>query len=134
MGVSIDLPVFDGGVSYNQSAMAQERLGIAKSQYDLALRSAVMTVENTYESNLALEKQLESLKVLSAKAEQTWNNAKTNYDAGLIGFQQVQGALNGLLTARLTEINARYALFDARLQLFSAIGGPWIQTKEWKSQ
>ena len=134
MGISIDIPVFDGGVAYNQAAVAQEALGIAKSQYELALRSALMAVENSHRSNRALDEQLKSLKNLSAKAEQTWNNAMTNYDAGLIGFQQVQGALSGLLSARLTEISARYALFDARLQLYAALGGPWIQNNTWNSK
>ncbi len=125
---SVTAPLFQGGALKANTRAASSRLDQAVLMYEKALLTAFSEVGATL---LTFEKHLERLAFLEEEqryAQRSLEAAEDRYRRGIgdyLAFLDAQRNLTRIQTARVT---ARQDLANARIAVYRALGGNWIET------
>jgi NodT family efflux transporter outer membrane factor (OMF) lipoprotein len=122
---SISAPIFQGGALRAQIENARGGADAALGSYRAAVLTALEDVENALTSNRNARRR----EVELANAEEASRNAaiyaRSQYQAGLIDFQQLLDAERSLLSSQDGRSTARADRASATVQLYRALGGGW---------
>ncbi|OOF39437.1 hypothetical protein BKK47_06520 [Rodentibacter mrazii] len=127
LSAGISLPIFTNGRIQANIDAADSRLKQALLQYDKALLQALAEVDNQYQAQYAINRQVKLLQSATNQAEKQAVQAEKlfKYDAR---------TLDNALNDRLTALNYRQQLLQAYLQqaknliqLYKALGGGWSE-------
>jgi multidrug efflux system outer membrane protein len=127
-GLSLNLPVFDGGrlSSRLDQATAQQKQALAG--YEGAVRTAFQEVNDALvnvRQNAEREALLDSGQVSAKKALEISNN---RYQSGYSAYIDVLDSQRVYNDAALAYIESRQARLMASVELFKALGGGWQDT------
>ncbi|RME23983.1 MAG: TolC family protein, partial [Deltaproteobacteria bacterium] len=126
VAAALSVPIFGGGQRHATLRQAGAARTAAELQLDSALRSAVQEVEAGLTSQAEQRSRAAAAAVQLQVARDAWQLALDQYRRGVADYLQVSNALATLLSAELSDIQARRDLLGARLQLHQALGGAWI--------
>ncbi|SEQ33005.1 efflux transporter outer membrane subunit [Basfia succiniciproducens] len=123
----ISLPIFTNGRIQANIDVADARLKTALLQYDKALIQALADVDNSYQAQFALNRQIRLLQTAAAQTQKSAANAEKL-------FQYGEKTLDNTLSERINALNAQEQLIQARLthaknlvSLYKALGGGWVK-------
>lgn len=123
----INLPIFTGG---KLSSMSDT----AKANYRAALASYEKTVQIAFKETLdALVTNRKSREIVSSRTRQvnalkrSYNIAKKQKEAGLIGLIDLLDVERGLLACEMDLTTALQDQFNAVVDLCKALGGGWVR-------
>ncbi|NEN75429.1 TolC family protein [Pelistega sp. NLN82] len=127
LSAGISFPIFTNGRIQANIDAADSRLKQALLQYDKALLQALAEVDNRYQDQYAINRQVQLLQNAANQAQKQAVQAEKlfKYDAK---------TLDNALNDRLTALNYRQQLLQAHLQqaknlihLYKALGGGWSE-------
>ncbi len=122
LGISLNWPIFDGGLSSGQ--LAEARAGALSAQASLvaATQNVVSDVSSAYVSLQAAEQNVSVAASAVANAQEGLRLSQGRFKAGVTTFVEVTQAQATLVTAQSTQAQAEASLETARAQMSRAIG------------
>ncbi|MGA2247402.1 MAG: TolC family protein [Verrucomicrobiota bacterium] len=122
VGLSIDLPIFDGYARANNLRNAQSALRQAESELTDARDQAVSEVWKAYtDLKTALRKQQSAEKLLAA-AQSAFDASLDAYRHGLGTYIDTQNAQRNVTAARSTVVDTRSAIYTGLAALALSVG------------
>jgi outer membrane protein TolC len=122
IGVSIDLPIFDGFARANKLRIAESQLREAESDLTDTRDQAVSEVWKAYtDLKTAIRKQ-ESADKLLAAAQSAFDASLEAYQHGLGTYVDTQTAQRNLTAARSTVVDTRLTIFTSAAALALSVG------------
>jgi multidrug efflux system outer membrane protein len=119
------LNLFDGGRIDASVKVSRAVFEESAANY----RQTVLTAYKEAEDSLAAVRQLDlestSQKAAEAAANRALDQARRQYDSGLVTYLSVVTAQTALLQASQAGVNIEVARLTARVQLLKALGGGW---------
>lgn len=119
------LNLFDGGRADASVRVSRAAFDEAAANY----RQTVLTAYREAEDSLAAVRQLDlqsiSQQAAEAAATRALDQARRQYDSGLVTYLSVVTAQTAQLQARQDGVNIEVARLTARVQLLRALGGGW---------
>ncbi|MDR3393488.1 MAG: efflux transporter outer membrane subunit [Parasulfuritortus sp.] len=122
---SVSLPVFDGGALLGQVHAQEAALEQARMDYQEAVLTALLEVEDAL---VALRGDRDQLQLLQNAAEAASNAAqlaRQRYASGLVDFQTVLETQRTQLNTQDSVAGARATLSADHVRLYKALGGGW---------
>jgi len=122
-GITLSFPFFNDYFGNRQAIEqaevqhenAQESVRQTRLQTEQEVRSAILNLQNQYESLRLAERSLEI-------ARESLELAREEYRMGTRAFQDLQASIDNEASARRSVITARYGFVDALLTLEDAVG------------
>jgi len=125
-GVSVRVPVFDGGRTRGQVQEAEANQSAAQEHTRAVERQVEGDVQRAIADVRASLAKLETSELQVRQAEAAVQLAETRYRAGVSTNLEVLDAQTARSQARLLQLRARYAFVRSRYALEQAVGGtPW---------
>jgi outer membrane protein TolC len=122
-GLSIDLPIFQGGRLIANKKMRQEAQKIAEQDLIQTIIKAFSEVEQTLFSEQSNKVILESYADAAEQAKAAYTLSRERYDSGLADLIAVLDSQQRWFQARSQVLLARKTKIDTRLNLILALGG-----------
>ncbi len=121
-GFSVNMNVFDSGVTKSNVAAAKANLMTAKESYRQDTDAVQLDVRNCYFNLREAEKRISTTEVAVAKAEEDYHIAQVRYEAGVGTNTDVLDAQVALREARNNYNTALYDYNTSRSALQTAMG------------
>jgi NodT family efflux transporter outer membrane factor (OMF) lipoprotein len=125
IGAALDWPLFNGGRTRGNIAVANARQEQALIAYRKAVLGALQDVEDALSRTEADRRQLADLDVALTSASRAERIARTRYRGGLVTLTDVLTAQARRLTLEDQVTEGRGALARDTAALFKALGGGW---------
>jgi NodT family efflux transporter outer membrane factor (OMF) lipoprotein len=122
---SINLPIFNGGLTAAQVAEARATYDQAVAQYRQAVLTGFQQVEDQLAAVRILEQQAAVQGAAVAAAREAEQLALNQYRAGTVDFTTVVTAQATSLSNQETAVNIRQSRLVASVNLIQALGGGW---------
>jgi outer membrane protein TolC len=120
--ISIELPLFDGGLRRDRVDAARVRRRIAEEELELARDQAVRQVVKAYEDfKVALSRREAAIALLTA-ADKSYEASIDSYRSGVATFVDVTNAQTALTKARTADTETRSNSFTAAAALAFSTG------------
>ncbi|WP_158969336.1 TolC family protein [Chachezhania sediminis] len=120
--VGASIPIYDGRIRENRRKQAQAATAAASAAHEQTVNAAtreIIVASNSLQSSLA---SYEAATALRAAAQTTYDAAFEAYGNGLGTLTDVSAAENGLLDARLAQVDAHTAALIAASTLAFSLG------------
>jgi outer membrane protein len=125
-GVSVQVPVFDGGRTRDQVDEAEAHLTAAEDHTRDVARRVAAEVQQALANLQASRDKLATADLQVEQADTALSLANTRYRAGVITNLEVLDAQTALAEARLLRVRTQYAFVQSRYDLERAVGAkPW---------
>lgn len=130
LGGSITAPLFDGGARRAEVARTEaiERQRLA--EYGDTVLNAFVEVEDALLRERQQVERIESLDRQLELARNTYEQLRTQYLNGVIDYLGVLDALTDEQRLRRSLLSARLTLVEIRIALYRAVAGPFPTTRE----
>ncbi|HZC37052.1 MAG TPA: efflux transporter outer membrane subunit [Sphingomicrobium sp.] len=128
IGAALDWPIFNGGRTRGNIAVANARQDEALIAYRKAVLSGLQDVEDALSRSDGDRRQLASLEDALTTAARAEDIARTRYRGGLVIYSDVLLAQAQRLTLEKQVIETRGAQARDTVALFKALGGGWPET------
>jgi outer membrane protein len=122
VAISIELPLFDGGLRRNRLGVAEAQRRIADEELELARDKAVRAVVKAYEDFKVSLSRREAAVALLAASERSYDATLDSYRNGIATFVDVANAQTALTRARTADTETRSAVFTAAAALAFSTG------------
>jgi len=122
LGLTLNLPLFDGFTSWARISQTQALARAASKQYDEAALSTAATVTARFYEVVRAEKSLQVLEEAARRSEELVRRTDALYEAGRAQRADTYSARVTLGTDRIALEQQRSRLSDARVALSYAIG------------
>jgi NodT family efflux transporter outer membrane factor (OMF) lipoprotein len=124
-GVSLSLPIFNGGALRQnikvQNALVQQALAV----YEATVLAAYEEVENALDAWSSEQRRHESLVQAAASARRASELALVQYNSGLVDFQTVLTADRQLISLEDSLAVSDGEMTSNLIRLYKALGGGW---------
>jgi outer membrane protein TolC len=120
--VSIEVPLFDGGLRRNRLGVAEAQRRIADEELELARDKAVRQVVKAYEDFKVSLSRREAAVALLVASERSYDATMDSYRNGIATFVDVASAQTSLTKARTADTETRSAVFTAAAALAFSTG------------
>jgi outer membrane protein len=125
-GVSVQVPLFDGGRTRGQADEAEANVTAAQEHTRDVTRRVMTDVQQALANLRASRDKLATSELQVEQADTALSLAETRYRAGVITNLEVLDAQTALAQARLLRLRTQYAFVRSRYELERAVGGrPW---------
>jgi multidrug efflux system outer membrane protein len=124
VGGVLDLPILDGGRRRAEVTAAERELDAALAEYRQTLLSSLSEVESAFVSIEAAEDRLAELDKAVTESEAAFEQSNALYREGLATLFDVLDVQRQLISGREAVLDARSALAQAYVGLFTAVGSP----------
>ena len=121
-GITVNMTVFDSGVTKSNVAAAKANLMVAKESYRQFTDQVQLEVRKNYFNLREAEKRISTTQVAVAKAEEDYHIAQVRYEAGVGTNTDVLDAQVALTRARNNFNTALYDYNTSRSALQTAMG------------
>jgi NodT family efflux transporter outer membrane factor (OMF) lipoprotein len=125
VGAAVEWPLFDGGRTRGNIAVANARQEQALIAYRKAVLGALREVEDSLSRSEGDRQQLANLEQSLAAAARAEEIARTRYRGGLVTYSDVLLAEARRLNLEEQVIETQVALARDTVALFKALGGGW---------
>lgn len=125
VGASANWPLFNGGRTRANIAVANARQEQALIAYRKTILTALQDVEDALSAIDADRRQAASLDQALGNARRSEEIARTRYKGGLVTYSEVLQAQAGRISLESQETEARGLLGRDTVALFKALGGGW---------
>jgi len=122
LGVTLNIPIFDQGVTWVQIAQAQTQLDIANSQLDATTLGVELSVRQALIGLVTAQAALGQAQAELSKAQEILRATQAQYRAGVTTLPLLLNAQVGLTQAETDELNAVYGLRQAEQTYLFALG------------
>ena len=124
-GASLSLPLFEGTRRWQGVREARAGEDAAQRQLDQLQLQARQQVDAALVSETEQRAELDALRVQLDAAATAHDEARARYAAGLTSYITVLVAMTTRQQVEIGVLQAERNLFDTRIQLHEALGGPW---------
>jgi len=125
-GVSVQVPVFDGGRTRDQVDEAEANVTAAQEHTRDVARRVMADVQQSLANLRASRDKLATSELQVEQADTALSLAETRYRAGVITNLEVLDAQTALAEARLLRLRTQYAFVQSRYDVERAVGAkPW---------
>lgn len=121
-GLSLSIPLFNGGLTHGRIRQARAAESMAVHQYNQAVRNAVAEVDGAIRLDEEQRLRLEAVETQAEAARLTYEESVQRYLEGLDPYLNVLTSQAGHQAAELTLLQARRDTVGARIQLHDALG------------
>ena len=122
-GLTIGLPLFQGGSIRANKNIAEENLNIAKQNLIKTIINAYSEVEQTLFAENSNDILLDAYKNAAEQAEAAYKLSRERYDSGLVDLIAVMDSQQRWFLSRSQVLTAKKNKIDTRLNLLLAFGG-----------
>lgn len=122
-GVSLSVPIFDGGLTRSKIEGARADLTTSEAQYESQANSVILEVRRAWESLREARQSLDAASESERYAKETLDLALARYKAGVGNSLEISDAVESYSTAQTNTATSLYNYQNAKLQLQKAIGG-----------
>ena len=122
IGVTLNIPIFSGGLVSAQTRQALFQRDAAQDQLDLDRRTVVANTRNAYRASIAGISEVEATKTAVISAESAVKASQAGYEVGTKTIIDVLSSQATLLQAQSTYSQARHQFVLSGLQLKQAAG------------
>lgn len=122
-GVSLSVPIFDGGLVKSRIEGARADLTTSEAQYESLANSVILEVRRAWESLREARQSLDASMQSERYAKETLELAQGRYKAGVGSSLEISDAVEGYSTAQNNTATSLYNYQNAKLQLQKAMGG-----------
>jgi NodT family efflux transporter outer membrane factor (OMF) lipoprotein len=130
IGAAVSWPLFNGGRTRGNIAVANARQEQALIAYRKAILRALQDVEDSLSRTEADRKQLAAFEEALGRAGRAEEIARTRYHGGLVTYSDVLAAQARRLSLEGQVIDIKGALARDSAALFKAMGGGWPEMAE----
>jgi multidrug efflux system outer membrane protein len=124
---SVSLPIFDAGRNKANLEIAEAERGIRIAAYEAAIQNAFREVADSLAKAKGYDGQVEALIRRVDSSAQSRILVDQRHLAGLESAFALHDAERTLFSARLILLNARLAQRLTEVELFTALGGGWLE-------
>jgi multidrug efflux system outer membrane protein len=125
---SVTQPIFEGGALEGQYEFSKAFRDELVQTYRKSVISAFQNVEDSLVATQQTAEQEQRQQVAVDTAQQAFQVARAQLNAGTINVLTLLNTENALFTAKITLAEVRSARLQAIVSLFNALGGGWKQT------
>lgn len=122
-GISLSVPLFDGGLTKSRIEGAQADMATVSAQYDSLANSVTLEVRKAWESLREANQSLQASMESERYAKETLELAQGRYKAGVGNSLEISDSVEAYATSQTNTIIALYDCKYARLNLEKAMGG-----------
>jgi outer membrane protein TolC len=122
---NLTMPLFDAGKLSNQQKQREFLYKQEVYSYYQTVLEALNEVSGSLEDNMQNEQALLLSQQKVSIEEKRLQVSKMKYEMGILSYSDVIDDQIGLLSAWLTEVNARRSLISSRIELARSTGGSW---------
>lgn len=122
-GLSLSVPLFDGGLTKSKIEGAQADMATASAQYDSLANSVTLEVRRAWESLREANQSLQASMESERYAKETLELAQGRYKAGVGNSLEISDSVEAYATSQTNTILALYDCKYAQLNLEKAMGG-----------
>lgn len=122
-GVSLSVPIFDGGLTRSKIEGARADMTTAEAQYASQSNSVILEVRRAWESLREAKQSLDASSQSERFAKETLDLALGRYKAGVGDSLEISDAVESYSTAQVSTATSLYNFQNAKLQLQKAMGG-----------
>ena len=122
-GLTVGLPLFQGGSIRANKNIAEENLNIAKQNLIKTIINAYSEVEQTLFAENSNDILLEAYENAAEQAEAAYKLSRERYDSGLVDLIAVMDSQQRWFLSRSQVLAAKKNKIDTRLNLLLAFGG-----------
>jgi NodT family efflux transporter outer membrane factor (OMF) lipoprotein len=122
---NLTMPLFDAGKLSNQQKQREFLYKQEVYSYYQTVLEALNEVSGSLEDNMQNEQALLLSQQKVSIEENRLQVSKMKYEMGILSYSDVIDDQIGLLSAWLTEVNARRSLISSRIELARSTGGSW---------
>lgn len=123
----IELPIFNGGKNKANLSLAEIRKDLAIVNYEKKIQTAFKEVADALSNRNSLQQQILAQQRYLAILQTTSKRANALYDNGGVDYLAVLDAERALFIAQQNLIELKYQLQINEINLFTALGGGWIE-------
>ena len=124
VGISIEVPIFDGGLRRDRLGVARSRQRVAEEELERARDDAARQVVKAHEDlKVALSRREAAVTLLEA-ATRSYDAAIDSYRMGVATFVDVANAQTALTRARTADVDSTSAIYTAAASLAFSTGDP----------
>jgi multidrug efflux system outer membrane protein len=124
LGAALDWPVLDGGRRRAEVDVAERNLDAALADYRQTLLTSLSEAEGAFVAIEAAQDRLVELDKAVTESEAAFEQSNALYREGLATLFDVLDVQRQLISAREAVLDARSALAQAYVGLFTAVGSP----------
>lgn len=122
-GLSLSVPIFDGGLTRSKIDGARADLTTSEAQYESRANSVILEVRQAWESLREARQSLDASNESERYAKETLDLALGRYKAGVGDSLEISDAVESYSTAQMNTATSLYNYQNAKLQLQKAMGG-----------
>lgn len=122
-GLSLSVPLFDGGLTKSKIEGAQADMATASAQYDSLANSVTLEVRKAWESLREANQSLQASMESERYAKETLELAQGRYKAGVGDSLEISDSVEAYATSQTNTILSLYDCKYAQLNLEKAMGG-----------
>lgn len=122
VGISVSVPLYNGGVTNSRVEQAQYNFVGASEQLESAHRSVVQTVRSSFNNVSASISSISAYKQAVVSAQSSLDATEAGYEVGTRTIVDVLDATTTLYNAKQQLSNARYSYLINQLNIKSALG------------
>ena len=122
-GLTVGLPLFQGGSIRANKNIAEENLNIAKQNLIKTIINAYSEVEQTLFAENSNDILLDAYENAAEQAESAYKLSRERYDSGLVDLIAVMDSQQRWFLSRSQVLSAKKNKIDTRLNLLLAFGG-----------
>jgi multidrug efflux system outer membrane protein len=123
----VRLPIFAGGANLAQLSLANVRKRIEIARYEQSIQAAFRDVADALVARETLDDQLRAQEALTRATENSYRLADVRYRGGVDSYLGALIAQRDLYSAQRALIETRLAGASNRVQLYTALGGGWME-------
>lgn len=121
--MSVNIPIFDGGLTKSKVEGARADLAAASSEFDSLKNSVMLEVRKAWESLVEAKQALQASTESERYAKETLDLALGRYKAGVGDSLEISDAVDSFATAQANTVLSLYDCKQAQLALEKAMGG-----------
>jgi len=126
-GASVSVPIFGGGANLGRIRQARAALDAQAATFRGQVLAAMQEVEQALAQERLQREAVQAQTVQLQAARDAAQTARSQYLQGLAPFLNVQSAITREQQAELSLLQARRDLLTVRINLYTALGGPWTR-------
>lgn len=123
----IELPIFNAGRNKANLTLAEIRQQQSVVNYEQKIQSAFKQVSDALALRGSITQQIEAQQRYLASLQITLQRARGLYASGAVSYIEVLDAERSLFSTQQTILNLIYARQVNEINLFTALGGGWVE-------
>ncbi|WP_159566371.1 Cu(I)/Ag(I) efflux RND transporter outer membrane protein [Budvicia diplopodorum] len=123
----ISIPIFDGGKNRANLSLAEIRQQMSVVTYEQKIQNAFKQVADALSLRDSIAQRIEAQRRYLNSLQTTLRRANVLYDNGAISYLEILDTERTLFSARQTLTDLKYDQQINEINLFTALGGGWVE-------